>query len=76
MARSTRIYVVLDSGNEPLAAFTVKHECASWLRETRGKVRYYFFQHWWVCSFSDGLSQKAHDSTNMGNVDQFLEKHG
>lgn len=34
MARSTRIYVVLDCRepeNQVVAAFTVKHECVAWL---------------------------------------------
>lgn len=31
MARSTYIYVVMDSGDEVVAAFTVKHELLTWL---------------------------------------------
>ena len=32
MARATRIYVVTGSDRVPMAAFTVKHECKTWLK--------------------------------------------
>lgn len=41
MARSTTIWVVMDSEDNPLpvAAFTVKHELISWLKRHPGAVR-------------------------------------
>lgn len=32
MARATKIYVVTGSDRVPMAAFTVKHECKTWLK--------------------------------------------
>jgi hypothetical protein len=39
VARSSYIYVVQDSTGKVLAAFTVKHELASWLDEEDGRRR-------------------------------------
>lgn len=53
MARSTRIYMVLDQNGTPVAGFTVKHELRSWLvrKADGGRDRYR------IWSTRDGLFQ-------------------
>lgn len=55
MARSTRIYMVIDQVGTPVAGFTVKHELRSWLtrQANGGRGRYR------VWSTRDGLFQEG-----------------
>lgn len=46
MARSTYIYIVESNRGVPLAAFTVKHECAHWIR-SEDLMRRYLVSIWY-----------------------------
>jgi hypothetical protein len=61
MARSQYIYLVVDNerdGVEPLAAFTVKHECQAWLERCR--VATPGADSWRVLRFRDGHGDVAY----------------
>lgn len=51
MARATNIYLVTDLYEKPVAAFTVKHECATWLSRRKARVGIQYLQ---VCRIKDG----------------------
>jgi hypothetical protein len=40
LARSKYIYIAIDANERPLAAFTVKHECKTWLLKRRSFVEF------------------------------------
>lgn len=43
MARASSIYIVVDHNCEPVAAFTVKHECITWLSEVPDSSSFYVY---------------------------------
>lgn len=74
MARSSRIYVVVDnSDSEPIssviAAFTVKHELVSWLSTYRIAPN---FSDWAVVTTKDGCWQGLRDHVQVRGAGAFL----
>lgn len=60
MARSTYVYVVTDATGTPVAAFTVKHELATWLdRNPRT---------WWITRVRDGVDPGEPTALRIADV--------
>jgi hypothetical protein len=66
MARAAYIYIV-DNGGITLAAFTVKHECISWLAQAR--MENHDVSLWHVTRVRDGQTAKL--SEHPCPADQF-----
>lgn len=73
MARSAYIYLVLDSNDNPVAAFTVKRECVTWLfrRKMREVIK---ITNWHVVRMLDGVDKNLYELTELGSAGEFLER--
>lgn len=62
MARAHRIWIVENSAYQPIAAFTVKHECKKWLQTEDAKMAV------WVAVLSDGGPERMFNGRQMVKV--------
>jgi hypothetical protein len=60
VARAANIYIVLNHRDLIVAAFTVKHECGSWLEE---RVETTDLSEWTVVRLPDGRSAPADETS-------------
>jgi len=74
VARSTKVYVVVDRSNSIVGGFTVKHEMITWMRRYAKSQGY---EEGWKCfSVSDGRMQTPFDVKELGTIEDLLDRGG